>query len=126
MVKYTDIDGQDIPCWSQTAGNKVANLPYDEIGVENIVRQGYILLPGLFNKHSQKKILESTGGNHNKWLSSQQHADDTVMLANNKEEVQSITQNPSLSILKGKLIINIISVSQYLANGKRILKSIIV
>ena len=99
ILKNTGVDAEDLCIitniyWHQTAQVRVDGLTSEQVAIRKGVRQGCVLSPLLFNIYSEaifKEALENidTGIRINgKLLSNIRYADDTVVIANNPQNLQ--------------------------------------
>ena len=100
-LERTGIDGKDIRIignlyWQQKAAIKVGNDISEYTEIHRGVRQGCVLSPYLFNIYTEFIFRESedlvgvTIGGRN--LNNLRYADDTVLMANNKEDLNNLVQ----------------------------------
>ncbi|GFO12710.1 endonuclease-reverse transcriptase [Plakobranchus ocellatus] len=98
-LKQLNIDGKDLRiiktmCWEQTAAMRIENKTSTFQDIKRGVRQGCVLSPDLFSLYSEiiMRNLENhpgikVGGQNIKNL---RYADDTVLIAENKEDLQKL------------------------------------
>ncbi len=99
ILSELDIDGKDIRIvrnlyWEQTAGIRIEGEISDFVKIERGVRQGCVFSPDLFNLYSEKILRELDGvagfiiGGHN--ANNLRYADDTALLADSEEKLQTL------------------------------------
>ena len=101
-LKKIGLDGKDINLiaslyWNQKAAIRIEDQLSEYTKIQRGVRQGCILSPYLFNIYTELIFRESQHLEavriNGKNLNNLRYADDTVLLADNKENLQIITNN---------------------------------
>jgi len=118
MLENINIDGRDLRIiknmyWHQTSAMKVSNTIGVFQKIEMGVRQGCVMSPYLFSLYREnilRNIENMPGisiGGYN--LNNMRHADNTVLIAGNEQELQSLldavvleSENKGLSLNKKK------------------------
>lgn len=101
LLKRLDIDQRDIRCienlyWNQTAQIKLDNNTSNNIQIRRGVRQGCVMSPLLFNLYSEtifREALEELEMGikiNGVWINNIRYADDTVLIADNIEDLQEL------------------------------------
>ena len=99
ILQQLDIDGKDLRLlrnfyWEQTAGIRIRNEVRQYTKIKRGVRQGCVLSPDLFNLYSEMILrhLKHQPGmsiNENN-INNARYADDTVLIADSAENLQSL------------------------------------
>ena len=115
-LKKIGLDGKDINLigslyWNQKAAIRIEDQLSEYTKIQRGVRQGCVLSPYLFNIYTELIFRESQhleGVRINgKNLNNLRYADDTVLLADNKENLQIITNNVKTNSQKSGLDMNV-------------------
>lgn len=118
MLEEIGLDRQDIQLiknlyWGQTANIRIGNITTDDINIQKGVRQGCILSPLLFNLYSDrifKEALEELGNCGIKVngipITTIRYADDTVILSDSIENLQTLFNKINVVGVKYGLNIN--------------------
>ncbi|GFO30487.1 endonuclease-reverse transcriptase [Plakobranchus ocellatus] len=99
QLKQLNIDGKDLRIiktmyWEQTAAMRIENKTSTFQDIKRGVRQGCVLSPDLFSLHSE--IIMRNLDNHPgikvsvQSINNLRYADDTVLIAENKEDLQKL------------------------------------
>ena len=101
ILKRLDIDQKDIRCieslyWNQSATVKVDNEVTEAQKILRGVRQGCVLSPLLFNIYSESIFQDALEEQqlgikvNGTWINNIRYADDTVLIADNMNDLQSL------------------------------------
>lgn len=101
LLRSLDIDQKDIRCienlyWYQTAQIRFNNEMSDDIEIRRGVRQGCVLSPLLFNLYSEGVFREALEGVeiglrvNGVWINNIRYADDTMLIADNMQDLQRL------------------------------------
>lgn len=102
LMQEIGIDNKDLRIirniyYNQTAKIKIEDQLTDKIAIERGVRQGCILSPLLFNIYSEWVFKEALDGCakgiliNGEWLNNIRYADDTIVFADNLNDLQILT-----------------------------------
>ena len=114
-LKKLEIDGKDLNLimnlyWQQTASIKTDEGQSSSFNIKRGVRQGCVLSPNLFNVYTEKifKEFEDLPGikMFGEYINNLRYADDTVLLAESEEELQTLVNAVKEGSLKYGLEMN--------------------
>ena len=97
--------------WNQKAAIRIEDQLSEHTKIQRGVRQGCVLSPYLFNIYTELIFRESRhleGVRINgKNINNLRYADDSVLLVDNKEDLQTITNNVKINSQKSGLDMNV-------------------
>ena len=114
-LKKLEIDGKDLKLimnlyWQQTASIKTEEGQSSSFNIKRGVRQGCVLSPSLFNVYTESifREFEDLPGikMFGEYINNLQYADDTVLLAESEEELQTLVNAVKEGSLKYGLEMN--------------------
>ena len=101
ILRELDIDQRDVQCiedlyWNQTAAVRIDSETTEAQSIVRGVRQGCVLSPLLFNLYSERIFQEALEGQqlgikvNGTWINNIRYADDTVLVADNINDLQCL------------------------------------
>ena len=115
-MQKTDMDENDIALvshlyWEQKTRIRIDGAISEEVNIQKGVRQGCVLSPSLFNLYTEyifREIDQMSGLKINgETINNLRYADDTVLLAENEDDLQNLVSTIEIQSEKFGLLMNV-------------------